>query len=218
MTDIQLVVASGATISGTVTLRRSRAVGPDPREFRIGALTLDGSAPSRGAMARVNGDGSFTLEGVGAGEHLIRGQAPRGWVLHRVTMDGRDITDTPVDLRTGQRIAVQVVFTDALTEISGFVTDEQGTPLSEPTVLAFPVDAALWRAQARQIATTRPDQTGRFQIRGLPAGEYFVTAIQPAEQGEWFEPSYLESHQAGAVRVTLADGEVKTHHLRVSSR
>ena len=38
------------------------------------------------------------------------------------------------------------------------------------TVLAFPTDTTLWRPQARQIVTTRPDQTGSYRIRGLPPG------------------------------------------------
>ena len=33
---------------------------------------------------------------------------------------------------------------------------------------------ALWRPLSRQIMTARPDQTGKFQLRGLPAGEYYL--------------------------------------------
>ena len=51
--------------------------------------------------------------------------------------------------------------------------------------------------------TARPDQTGMFKIRGLPAGEYYLATVDPAEQGEWFEPAYLDQHRAGASRVTL---------------
>ena len=162
-------------------------------------------------------DGNFTLDGVSAGPHLIRANVGgRGWTLKSVTIDGRDVTDTPIDVKSGQRIGnVTITFTDRLTEIGGAVTDEQGVPVTEFTVLAFSTDASTWRAQSRQIMTARPDQTGMFKIRGLPAGEYYLVTVDPAEQGEWFEPAYLDQHRAGAARLTLSDGDVKTQDFRV---
>ena len=82
-------------------------------------------------------------------------------------------------------------------------------------MLAFPTDSTLWRPQARQIMTARPDQTGKFRIRGLPPGEYYLATVDPAEQGEWFEPAYLEDHRAGAARVTLSENDVKTQDFHV---
>jgi hypothetical protein len=111
-----------------------------------------------------------------------------------------------------------MVFTDKLSEINGTLTDDRGTPITDYTMLAFPADPSLWRAQARQIMTARPDQTGRFQIRGLPPGQYLLAAVDPAEQGEWFEPSFLDEHRGGAARVTLGDGDVKTQNLKISTR
>ena len=135
-----------------------------------------------------------------------------------MTADGRDVTDTPIDLRSGQRLSnVAVVFTDKLSEINGMLTDDRGTPITDYTVLAFPADSSLWRPQARHIMTARPDQTGRYRIRGLPPGEYLLAAVNPAEQGEWFEPSFLDHHRGGAARVILVDGDVKTQNLRIST-
>ena len=70
-------------------------------------------------------------------------------MLKAVTADGRDVTDTPIDLRSGQRLSnVAVVFTDKLSEINGTLTDDRGTPITDYTVLAFPADSSLWRPQA----------------------------------------------------------------------
>jgi hypothetical protein len=84
-------------------------------------------------------------------------------------------------------------------------------------VLAFSTDPSLWRPQSRQIATARPDQTGQYRIRTLPPGEYYVVTVDPAEQGEWFEPSYLDEHRIGAARVTLTEGGIKTQDFRVKN-
>jgi hypothetical protein len=104
------------------------------------------------------------------------------------------------------------------TEINGTITNEQSVPITDYTVLAFPTDSDLWRPLARQIATGRPDQNGRFLIRGLPPGNYYLATVDPAEQGEWFEPAYLEQQRNGAARVSLGDGDVKTHDFHISTR
>ena len=65
--------------------------------------------------------------------------------------------------------------------------------------------------------TARPDQTGKYRLRGLPPGEYYITTVDPAEQGEWFEPTYLDEHRVGASRLTLGDGDVKTQDFKIKS-
>jgi hypothetical protein len=219
LTGVSVIVAPGATISGSVSFVRSQLVAPDPGQFRLGAPSLDGTDIGPAATARVGTDGTFSMGGVAAGAHYLRAQTPRGWVLQSIVLDGRDITDTPLALRSGQHVAnVQVVFTDRIAEISGTLKDEQGAAVNGYTVLAFPADAALWHPQARHIMTTRPDQTGTFQLRGLPPGEYLVAPIDPAEQGAWFDPAFLNAHSAGAARVRLGEGETKRQDLTVSVR
>jgi hypothetical protein len=218
LTDLVVILSGGATINGTVTFQGGQSSTPDLSQFRISAPSTDQSAFGPQPNARVDKDGHFTLAGVPAGAHLIRsGGNARGFTLKSVTIGGRDMTDTPIELRTGENVSnVEMVFTDQLNEINGTVTTEQGTPVPEFTVLAFPTDASLWRPLARQIMTTRPDQTGKYRIRGLPPGQYYLVTVDPSEQGEWFEPAYLDEHRIGATRVTLSDGDVKTHDFKVS--
>jgi hypothetical protein len=218
--DVTLVLSAGATITGTVTFQPGASQVPDLTSIRISAPSIDQVAFGPQGNARVDADGRFTMTGVSTGQHLIRpGGNMRGWVLRSVTLDGRDITDTPLDVRAGQTLTnVAIVFTDKITEVSGTITTETGTPVPDFTVLAFPTDTSLWRPQARQIMTTRPDQTGKYRLRGLPPSDYYIATVDPAEQGEWFDPAYLDAHRAGAARVTLADGDVKTQDFRVVVR
>jgi hypothetical protein len=216
--DVTVVLASGARLTGTVSLLPGSTPGPDITSIRITAPATDQDSFGPQQNARVEKDGRFTLDGVAAGNHLIRpGGNMRGWVLKSVTIDGRDVTDTPVSLRSGQTVAdVSIVFTDKISEINGTITDTQGTPIPDFTVLAFSTDPSLWRPQSRQIMTARPDQTGKFRIRGLPPGDYYLATVDPAEQGEWFEPAYLDEHRVAAARVTLSEGDVKTHDFKVT--
>jgi hypothetical protein len=218
VSDFTVVLSTGATVSGMLTFLPGESNPPDLMQFRISAPSTDQSDFGPQPNARVDKDGRFTLTGVSAGSHLIRagGNTTRGWILKSVTVGGRDVTDTPIQVRSGETVSnVVVAFTDRQNEITGTVSNEQGAPVPDFTVLAFPTDSSLWRPQARQIMTARPDQTGTYRIRGLPPGEYYLVTVDPTEQGEWFEPAYLDDHRAGALRVTLADADVKTQDFRI---
>ena len=219
VSDLMVMLNTGATIKGTVTFLPGSTPPPDPTQFRVTAPSTDNSSFGPQPNARLDKDGSFTLSGVPAGLHLLRSAGGgRGWSLKSVAVGARDVTDTPIEVRSGQTLSnISIVFTDAQNEINGTITTQNGTPMSEYTVLAFPTDSSLWRPQARQIMTARPDQTGKYRIRGLPPGDYYLATVDPAEQGEWFEPAYLDEHRAGAARLTLGDNDVKTQDFKVRS-
>jgi protocatechuate 3,4-dioxygenase beta subunit len=218
--NVVVVLQNGGSLSGSlVFLPGSTPVPGDLSQIRITAPAAepdDNVGPQ--TNPRVNKDGTFTMDGVTVGSHFVRANGQlRGWNLKSVEINGRDVTDTPIEIRSGQKINnVVLTFTDKVSEIDGSVTDASGQPVTEYTVLAFSTNTAHWRAQSRQIATSRPDQTGMFKIRNLPSGEYYVVTIDPAEPGEWFDPQYLDQHRAGAARVTLGDGDIKTQDFRVS--
>jgi len=216
--DVTIVLSAGGAISGTVTFLPGGSAPPDFSQVRIGAPSIDQSSFGPQGNARVDKEGRFTIAGVSAGSHLIRPNGNmRGWTLKSVTINSRDVTDTPLAIRSGENIGgVDIVFTDKLNEITGTITDTNGTAMPDFTVLAFPTDSTLWRPQARHIVTARPDQTGKYRVRGLPPGEYYLVTVDPTEQGEWFEPAYLDEHRAGAARLTLGDGDVKTQDFRVA--
>ena len=217
--NLAVVLAPGGSLSGTIAFLPGSTAAPDMTQVRIIAPSTEPDDANPTPNARVNKDGTFTLDGVSAGTHLVRpnGGGVRGWNLQAVTIDGRDVTDTPITVRSGQKIGnVTVTFTDKVNEINGSLTDTQGNPVTEYTVLAFSTNTAVWRPQSRQIATARPDQTGMFKIRNLPAGEYYLVPVDPSEQGEWFEPAYLDQHRGGASRVTLGEGDTKTQDFRVT--
>jgi hypothetical protein len=217
LSDLIMILAEGASISGTLSFPGGSARPPDLTQIRIAAPSTEqqiGNSPP----TRVDKDGAFVMAALPPGPHLIRpsGGNLRGWTLKSVTADARDITDAPVDLRSGQQLSnVVITFTDKTSEINGTISTDRGDPASEYTVLAFPTDTSYWRPQSRHIMTARPDQTGTFRIRGLPAGDYWVTTVDPAEQGEWFEPAYLDEHRLAAVRVTVGEGDTRTQNFRV---
>jgi hypothetical protein len=214
---LTVILSAGGTISGTVSFQPGMTQPPDVTQVRITAPSTDQGSLGPQPNVRLGKDGRFSLSGVPAGSHLIRPNGNvRGWALKSVSIGGREMTDTPVVLRSGENLGnVEVVFTDKLTEINGTITNEQGTPVPDYTVLAFSTDRSLWRPQSRQVMTARPDQMGKYRIRGLPPGNYYIVTLDPAQQGEWFEADYLDDHRAGAAHIVLAEGDVKTQDFRI---
>jgi hypothetical protein len=219
LSDVAVVLSPGATVTVSVVLQFSGASQvSDLSQVRVFARPAD-SAMGRETPGRVDRAGSFTLDGIPAGPHWLRVQAPAGLMVKSVLIAGRDTTDVPYAFDPGERIAnVSIVLTDHSSAIVGTISDERAAPVTDFTVLAFPEDASLWGPQSRHIMTARPDQYGRFQLRGLPAGRYHVVAIDPVAPGEWFDAAYLEGHRSGAARLTVGEGETKTQDFRVSTR
>lgn len=217
VSDITLILTPGAEVEGHLVFEGNTQ--PQPGQIRVTAQSLDPFArgPFGGsASARVNEDGTFVLTGWGpAGPRLIRPAGlPDGWALKAVYFDGRDVIDTGVDVGGVQRASgLQVVLTDRVSNLSGAVHDAQGQPLTEFTVVAFPTDSTLWRPRSRHIQASRPDQNGQFQIRGVPPGDYLLAAVDAVQQGEWFDPVFLDRLRNGATRVSVREGETKAVNL-----
>jgi hypothetical protein len=81
----------------------------------------------------------------------------------------------------------------------------------------FSEDPQKWTVPAtRSVQGTRPDQSGRYRIRSLPAGSYYAIAVDYIPQGEWGDPDTLERLKSKATRFTLTEGESKTLDLKLS--
>jgi hypothetical protein len=170
--DLTVVLSAGATLTGTVAFQPGSSQVPEITQVRIGAPTTDQTAFGPQANARVDKDGRFTLSGVSTGPHLIRPNGNmRGWSLKSVTLDGRDITDTPIEVRAGQTLSnVAIVFTDKVTEVSGTITTESGTPMPDFTVLAFPTDTDAVAAAGAADHDDAPGSDGQVPHSRPAAG------------------------------------------------
>lgn len=72
----------------------------------------------------------------------------------------------------------------------------------------FPEESSRWREGSRRIRAARPDQRGEFSIKGLPAGTYFIAAVDYVQDGQWYDPEFLGELRPRAQR-PLAETESK---------
>ena len=87
------------------------------------------------------------------------------------------------------------------TVVDGRVVDAAGAAVRDYELLIFPRDPADRRPRRRRW--TRPDQTGRFSVTGLPLGDYLVTAVDDVDDAAWPDEEYVQRFRARATRLIL---------------
>jgi hypothetical protein len=170
-----------------------------------------------GGNARIRDDWTFEAMGLTERRRFRPINPPQGWYLKSVSHQGNDITDTGMEFKEGQQVGgIDIVLTQRVTDVSGTVQDSRGKPVTDFVVVAFSPDSGKWGYMTRYVRTVRPNQEGRFSLKGLPPDEYYVIALDYLEQGEEGDPEQLEKWKGNATRVTLADGEPKSLTLKLN--
>jgi hypothetical protein len=168
--------------------------------------------------SRTAADGTFTGFEIPAGAYMFRlgeFQSIPGWTLKAATIDGREVSRTAFDLQ-GPVGNLIMVMTDTPSELRGQVRDESGRPDPNAAVVVFPVERAFWTnfgTAPRRSMYARVDAAGRYVMQALPAGDYFIAAIDDALGDGWQDPRLLESLSRTADRFTIADAEKKTQDV-----
>ena len=203
----------GSTIAGRITFDDAET--PASRNLTLSAIPSDADlAPLDGNFARadVRGDWSFEMSGISGPRRLRLLQAPRGWGLERILVNGVDATDTPLGFgATNQSLTdVEVVLTRRVTEVSGRIADDRGTPVADARVVVFPAASDLWYDRSRFLKMSASDAEGAFVVRDCPRVLLCRRRRSPPRkrgQRRMDEPELLDSLTAGASRITLAEGQ-----------
>jgi protocatechuate 3,4-dioxygenase beta subunit len=217
MTNVMIATSRGTSVSGRVTYEGGSK--PSANTLRISAADAESDGPIGFLMgsSSVTAEGTFEIKGV-IGHRVIRvSNVPAGWVLKSVRLSGTDVTDTGVDVRTEPVTGLEVVLTNKVTEVNGSVkAGNDSAP--DYTVVIFSDDPQKWTVPTgRYIASARPNQEGRFQVRNLPAGSYYAVALEYIPTGDWNDPDVLERLKSKATRVTLEEGRPETLTLSLET-
>jgi hypothetical protein len=223
LTDLQLTLQPGRTITGRVTTAPgSTDVAP---RVRVSIAPLSSTLWGVSAPAvETNPEGRFEIPHVVPGRYRISiapvGAGPDAsrWVPQSAIVSGRDLLDETLQVpRDADPAPIVVTMTDRVTEFSGRVLDSASRPLTEFAVVVFSVDAAHWKAGSRRVVQARPGSDGLFVFSGLPPGEYYVCAVTDVEAAQLADGSFLQQLVPSSFRITLAEGEKKRQDMRVGS-
>jgi hypothetical protein len=208
---LQLVLARNARVSGRVVFDGTASRPPGRMSMQAVSRELVSGMPL-GPAAAISPTGTFTLSNVVGTRELRVINPPPGWGVKSITSGGRNVLDIPIEFKGGEDLQdVVVVLSDRLSELSGTVTDSEKRLALGVSIVVFADDR---RQLPRRAHWVRPDNTGRFAVADLAAGNYLVALVEEVDDARWFTVEYLDRLREGAARVTIGDGETKTIGLQ----
>lgn len=208
----------GSVLQGQVVVAGSPGAAP-PADVAVVALATHPELSAMAALdAPVQPEGTFEIPDL-FGPARIALDAPAGWRLQSIYVDGINAADDPVVFGTprGSR-GVEVVITRGGAEIAGRVTGD--TSASAGALVAVgPADPERWHERSRFGQLTTADGQGRFALENLPAGQYIVIAVDsssltPGQRG--LLPDDVRRLLPNAEHVSLVENGHATVDVRVT--
>jgi protocatechuate 3,4-dioxygenase beta subunit len=217
--NVAVVTTKGSSVAGRLVFEGGSKPA-NTQSIRISATPdiSDGPMMVGASGGTAKADGTFELKGL-SGHRMIRvSNPPQGWALKAVRLSGTDITDSGLDLKTGEHLSnLEIVLTSKTTEVNGSVTTASGQSTKDYTVVVFSEDPDQWAIpMSRWVAGARSDQDGRFKISNMPPGSYYVVALDYIESGAWGDPELLDRLKTRATRFTLGEGQTQTLDLKLT--
>jgi len=218
---VSVVMRRGATLTGSLVWEGRSGPPEQPRALPVWAEPANGNAvlgmPGSDFVRRELD--RFTIEGLLPGRYTLRVIGQGTWQVKSIAWNGEDHTYTGFDATSGRDFEnVVITLTDKGPRLSGTVRSGAGASAPGAVAIAFPVEREQWTGYGitpPRIRTAVADTSGEFRFTLLPAGEYFVAAVDEEEMYGWQDPKFLEQAQANGVRVAIGWGEAKTQDLRV---
>ena len=207
--DVVLLLRRPVTLSGRIVWT--------PGSKPSSALSvLEPAAGGRSLGALVSspkpGTDMFTFDGLMAGEYLLRTLG--GTAVESIIWEGRDYTERPFDASDGRDITgVVMTLSNASSSVSGVVSDGTSTLTAGAAVIAFPIEPERWSNYGfnpPRIKSALTTSDGRYQLDGLPTGQYYLLAVPAQLERAWLDPAFLAKHasRANRIRVDRSDATI----------
>ncbi len=210
--NVPIVIGKGFKIAGRFIIEGRSRSGNDPNmtNLRVASFTRDPNVlgmPSAGPsfVPPPLQDGSFSLEGVSAGDFrvAIRG-VPEDAYVKSIRLGNADVLDGGLHLAGPPDTLLEVVIGANAGAIEGSVANDRQELLPNRTVVLIP-DARL-RHRGDRYKTAASDSSGRFRMRGITPGEYKLFAFEDVENGVWQDPDFIRAYENRGTRVQIVEG------------
>jgi uncharacterized protein (DUF2141 family) len=224
ITGLSLGLQPGMTVAGHVRFEGTRLKPPaDLQSVRVTLqpVQAEGTVSFAPGANGLDSEGRFVVSGVTPGRYRLGASfpgsgRPGNWQQRSAIMNGQDTLDVPFMVQPSQSISgAAITFTERLAQLTGTVQNATGGAPNEFTVIVFSVDQSHWQPRARRIQGVRPSADGAYTFSGLPAGDYYLAAIDDVEPGEWFDPAFLQRLLPAAMKLSIADAEQKVQDIRL---
>jgi protocatechuate 3,4-dioxygenase beta subunit len=221
LANITLATAKGAVLVGRIEVDGPVTSPLTGTQIQANAVefeppSADPATPASLPRAPVGPDGAFRFASL-FGPRVFRPIGlPLGYAVKGVWLGETDVTDTPVDFRTGDWPgSLRVVLTTNTGTLSGTATNARGAVVSRARVVVFPEDSRQWTTNSRFIRTVQADRDGTYSFAGLLPGRYLACALDYLDDGAWNDADVLAALKTTATPVTVVEHGRATVSLKV---
>jgi len=157
-------------------------------------------------LLAVRDDGSFAGEVRPGRLFLDVPVGARPNFVVRVLHNGNDVTDAGLLVTEDEPAQdIEVTITDRPSVVTGTLTDTRDP--RDFVAVIFARQTEKWHLRSRFIAAARSNESGRFELRGLPPGEYLGVAVDFLELGEERDRDVLGLWSTRARPFLVSEGE-----------
>jgi hypothetical protein len=154
-------------------------------------------------------EGTFTLRGVVPGDFRVEIQPPnlQNSYVKSIQLGRTDVLNGGLHLESSVDTPLRVVISTRGGTLDGRVLDSAGKIAINAKVVLVPAAARRQRGDLHRSVSA--DDSGRFQLRGLPPGDYKLFAWERVEDGAWQDPDFMRLYENRGKAVRIAeDGRV----------
>ena len=223
--SLTLEDAGKASLQGTLRIDGPNTTHPRLDSLRVGLLPADDSSGEadfvgNGGYAAVGRDGTIRLDKISPGKYVVSITADgTGWedfYTKSVQVGNRDVTDSVIHFNASRgAVPIQISVGIDGAYVEGTVTDENGKPVANATVIGVP-DTAL-RSQFDLYQRGESDQKGNFRLRGIKPGIYSFYAWNAMDDESYMDPDFLRRFENARSDLNLAPIDHQTLTLKLLS-
>lgn len=200
----------------TAVIRGRVTTYPDGKPIARARILLSRPDKSYSRVTLTNADGRYEIGEIEDFDNYMLSVSKTGYAARVWGEQPMPAPPTPITLAAGQVLENLDVALAAQLSISGRIFDSDGTPFGGAVVSALRSVFIDGRRELIPVAEIITNDKGEYRLFGLPAGLYFISAIDPAflsagdHQGPLeYSPTFYPGVPSAedATRVTLDPGQ-----------
>jgi hypothetical protein len=221
-----LVLQGGSPLSTKITVDGQA---PEVQAALQGLIVVIGSDPpyqGRSPSQTSPASGDFIIQNVGSRDRRVyvvpilnpvvtQGSptvpdAMKNTYVKSARLGGVEVLNTGFQFAGEPDKTLEIVLGANAGTLTGRVEDERKQPAAGVLVILVPDarTARLFRTDMNRMAST--DSEGRFEVKGLPPGDYKVFALDGFEKDAWLDPEFLKPHEDRGMTVRVEEGKTQS--------
>ncbi|HLQ76817.1 MAG TPA: carboxypeptidase regulatory-like domain-containing protein [Terriglobia bacterium] len=197
--NVGLTMSPGIEVLGRIAFESGA-----PMDWSTVKVRLNSADPflESYSAAGVQADGQFPVWNIQPGAYSIEVSGiPRDFYIKAEHSGSFDLMTNPLGIAWDSPAPLQIIIGADAGRVDGAVTDPSGKAFAGAQVVLVPNAERRDRPDQYRIAGS--DEDGRFELRGIPPGEYQIFAWENVEDGAWLNSEFMANYWPTASPFTV---------------